>query len=47
MKKFKITIEKFFEDEIKASTEEQALDIAWDRWSQNDEIEMYVEEVSE
>lgn len=47
MKKFKITITKFLEEEIKASTEEKAIDIAWEMWSQDDEVDMYVEEVLE
>lgn len=46
MKKFRISIAKFLEEEIEASTEEEALDIAWEMWSQDDEVEMYVAEVS-
>lgn len=47
MKKFKITITKFFEEEIKASTEGEAVEIAWEMWSQDDGVDMYVEEVLE
>lgn len=44
MKKFKISIEKFFEKEIEATTEEEAVDKAWQEWKQ-EEVEMYVYEV--
>lgn len=47
MKKFKITIQKFFEEEIVASTEAKAIDIAWTIWAQDAEVEINVEEVSE
>lgn len=38
--KFKIEISKFFEEEIIAETEEEAWDIAWEMWSQDDEVEV-------
>ena len=43
MKKFKISIERFFEEEIEATTEEEAIDKAWEKWEEK--VEMYVYEV--
>ena len=43
--KFKITISKFFEEEITAENEEEAWDLAWEQWSQDDEVEAYCYEV--
>ena len=45
--KFKITISKFFEEEITAENEEEAWDLAWEQWSQDDEVEAYCYEVKE
>ena len=45
--KFKITISKFFEEEITAENEEEARDLAWEQWSQDDEVEAYCYEVEE
>lgn len=45
MKKFKISIEKFFEEEIEATTEEEAIDKAWEKWEEEKVDEMYVYEV--
>lgn len=45
MSKFKITISKFVEEIIEAETEEEVFDIAWEQWSQDDEIEAYCYEV--
>ena len=44
MKKFKISIEKFFEEEIEAATEEEAIDKAWEKWEE-EKVEMYIYEV--
>lgn len=45
--KFKITISKFFEEEITAENEEEAWDLAWEQWSQDNEVEAYCYEVEE
>lgn len=44
MKKFKISIEKFFEEEIETTTEEEAIDKAWKEW-EKEKVEMYIDEV--
>ena len=46
MKKFKISIEKFFEEEIEATTEEEAVDKVWKEW-EKENVEMYIYEVEE
>lgn len=46
MKKFKISIEKFFEEEIEATTEEEAVDKAWQKW-EKENVEMYIYEVED
>lgn len=46
MKKFKISIEKFFEEEIEATTEEEAVDKAWQEW-EKENVEMYIDEVKD
>lgn len=45
--KFKITISKFLEEEIVAETEEEAWTIAWEMFSQSDEVEAYCYNVEE
>ena len=45
--KFKITISKFFEETIEADSEDEAWDLAWKQWSQDDEVEAYCHEVEE
>lgn len=45
--KFKITISKFFEETIEADSEDEAWDLAWEQWSQDDEVEAYCYEVEE
>ena len=45
--KFKITISKFFEEEITSENEEEAWNLAWEQWSQDDEVEAYCYEVEE
>ena len=45
--KYKITISKSFEEEITAENEEEAWDLAWEQWSQDDEVEGYCYEVEE
>lgn len=45
--KFKVTISKFLEEEIIAENEEEAWDIAWEMFSQSDEVEAYCHEVEE
>ena len=45
--KFKITISKFFEETIEADSEDEAWDLAWEQWSQDDEVEAYYYEVEE
>lgn len=45
--KFKISISKFLEEEIEATTQEEAESIAWEIWSQDDEVEFYCDEVKE
>lgn len=45
--KFKVLISKSFEEEIEATNQEEAEFIAWEDWSQNDEIEFYCYEVKE
>lgn len=37
MTKYRIVIEKYLEVEIKARTEDEAVDIAWEMWSQDDD----------
>ena len=44
MKKFKISIEKFFEEEIEATTEEEAVDKVWKEW-EKEKVEIYIDEV--
>ena len=46
MKKFKISIEKFFEEEIEATTEEEAVDKAWQEW-EKENVEVYIDEVKD
>ena len=43
MSKWKITIEKWMEESIEAETEDKALDIAWEMWSQDDEVNVFIE----
>jgi len=43
--KYKVIIEKFLEEEIEAATEEEAVDVAWEMFSQKDEVEIYCEEI--
>jgi hypothetical protein len=43
--KYKVIIEKFLEEEIEAATEEEAVDVAWEIFSQKDEVEIYCEEI--
>ncbi len=45
--KYKITISKFFEETIEANSEDEAWDLAWEQWSQDDEVEAYCYEVEE
>ncbi len=45
--RYKIIIEKYFEDDIEAKTEDEAVDIAWDRWLQNDEVDISIEKIEE
>ena len=45
--KFKITISKYLDEEITADNEEEAWDIAWEMFSQDDEAEAYCYEVEE
>ena len=45
--KFKITISKFFEETIEADSEDEAWDLAWEQWSQDDEVEAYCYEIEE
>lgn len=45
--KFKIIISKFFEETIEANSEDEAFDLAWEQWSQDDEVEAYCYEVEE
>lgn len=37
MTKYRIIIEKYREVEIKARTEDEAVDIAWEWWSEDDD----------
>ena len=43
MAKYKIYITKSIEEEIEAENEEQAVDSAWEIFTQADECEIYVE----
>ena len=43
MAKYKIYITKSIEEEIEAENEEQAVDSAWEIFSQSDECNIYVE----
>lgn len=45
MKKFKISIEKFFEEEIEATTEEEAVDKVWKEW-EKEKAEIYIDEAA-
>ena len=45
--KFKITISKYLDEEITADNEEEAWDIAWEMFSQDDEVEACCYEVEE
>lgn len=45
--KYKITISKSFEEVIEANSKEEAWDLAWEQWSQDDEVEGYCYEVRE
>lgn len=35
MAKYRVIIEKYIEDEIKARTQEEAIDILWETWLSN------------
>lgn len=41
--KYKVTIEKYLEEEIEAKTDDEAVDAAWEMWSQDDEVNIFVE----
>ena len=41
MAKWKITIEKSFEETIEANSEKEAIDIAWEMWSQDNEVDEF------
>lgn len=45
--KFKIIISKYLEEEITAENEEEAWNIAWEMFSQDDEVEAYCYKVEE
>lgn len=45
--KYKIVIEKYLEKEIEARTEDEAIDIVLDQWSQDDEVDIFVEKCEE
>ena len=47
MAKYRVIIEKYSEREIKARTEDEAVDIAWEMWSQDDEVTVSVEKCEE
>lgn len=47
MSKWKITIEKWMEESIEAETEDEALNIAWEMWSQDDEVDVFIKEETE
>lgn len=47
MAKYKIIIEKYLEEEINAETEDKAVDIAWEMWSQDNSTVVYVEKCEE
>lgn len=45
--KYKVIISKSFEEVIEADSEDEALGLAWEQWSQDDEVEAYCYEVEE
>lgn len=47
MTKYKIIIEKYLEVDIKARTEDEAVDIAYEMWSQDDGVTISVEKCEE
>jgi len=48
MSKFKVTMSKFFEEIIEAESKEEAYNLAWKMWIQEDQVdEAYCYEVEE
>ena len=45
MSKYKVYISKSIEEEIEANSEKEALDLAWEQFSQYDECEVYLDEI--
>lgn len=45
--KYKVIIEKYLEEEIEAKTEDEAVDIAWEKWSEDTEVVVSVEKCEE
>lgn len=45
--KYKVVIEKYLEEEIEAKTEEEAVDIAWEKWSEDTEVCIFTEKCEE
>lgn len=38
MAKYRVIIDKYIEDDIEAKTQEEAIDILWEKWLLNDAI---------
>jgi len=45
MKQYNVRIEKILDEVIEAENEDEALDIAWEMFSQSDEEESFIEVV--
>lgn len=46
MAKYRVIIEKYIEDDIEARTQQEAIDILWEKWLSNDAT-IYVESCNE
>lgn len=47
MAKWFITIQKSFEEIIEANSEEEAVDLAWEQWSQDNNVDIFSEPITE
>lgn len=47
MAKYKVTIEKYLEEDIEAKTDDEAVDTAWEMWLHLSEVTITVEKCEE
>lgn len=45
--KYKVTIEKYFEENIEAKDDDEVVDIAWELWLHLSEVNIFVEKCEE